>query len=514
MKRWLSLLLALVWFMAVPAFGEAYMGMEAEVTGTRLLTKWEGETNPEYDWFCVDLAITNWHTDAQSIPEALSGRLVFRGTYTFEGAVSFDADTIGPLVEKEGSVIFQIPKLVSRSLTPEEVQVFLTVEGTERPVEIDAASTVPRRVGTLEGPGYDTPEEAVLAYLNGLNAGDASAMLSTFAIESRVEHMDPETYISRMGVFQPTFPGIFPMYGEYARSIAPNIRYAGLANDLFRQYVELSTALEGRLFEVKDLASLQEIAERFERSPMGSWTGNVEFVGWIDPAVLSDNYLRSMNLRYIALHIASIGAEDYQLLAAHIRLNGEDAIQTMGCARYDGRWYNSELVNFLANILGMSSVSAGLLWSVDPGVKADIASFLAGSTSAEAAALETAWENSDLTDTVWQLTDLTGYTALAEADGIGEASGACVWAELRFMRMGCAVIDLRFSPAAAEEIAGEYPRIKIGLAWAMLDGESYVETGTIPGKVLDLSDLTLERSGDTVILSVPDAWKATFRLKA
>ena len=49
----------------------------------------------------------------------------------------------------------------------------------------------------LEGSGFHTPEEAVLAYLEGLNRGDATEMLSTFAIESYVDNMDAENYLSR-----------------------------------------------------------------------------------------------------------------------------------------------------------------------------------------------------------------------------------------------------------------------------------------------------------------------------
>ena len=45
--------------------------------------------------------------------------------------------------------------------------------------------------GRLEGAGYDTPEEALLAYIDALNRGDVGGMLSTFALESYVEHADP-----------------------------------------------------------------------------------------------------------------------------------------------------------------------------------------------------------------------------------------------------------------------------------------------------------------------------------
>ena len=39
-------------------------------------------------------------------------------------------------------------------------------------------------VFTGEGPGFDSPDHAVQAYIDALNAGDVPTMLSTFAIET------------------------------------------------------------------------------------------------------------------------------------------------------------------------------------------------------------------------------------------------------------------------------------------------------------------------------------------
>ena len=49
--------------------------------------------------------------------------------------------------------------------------------------------------GAIEGPGFDSPEEAVSAYLEALKNGDAAGMLSTFAIETYVAEMDAQAYL-------------------------------------------------------------------------------------------------------------------------------------------------------------------------------------------------------------------------------------------------------------------------------------------------------------------------------
>ena len=100
MKKLIALLLACL--LLTPALAEGYIDQRlvAEVTGTRLLEEWEGRTSDEVDWLVVDLMLTNWHVDAQSIADKITGKLVFRGAYTFEGTPAFD-DDIRAFVEAE-----------------------------------------------------------------------------------------------------------------------------------------------------------------------------------------------------------------------------------------------------------------------------------------------------------------------------------------------------------------------------------------------------------------------------
>ena len=46
------------------------------------------------------------------------------------------------------------------------------------------------RSGTMEGKGFNTPEEAVISYLEALKAGDMDAMRSCFAIETIAQNYD------------------------------------------------------------------------------------------------------------------------------------------------------------------------------------------------------------------------------------------------------------------------------------------------------------------------------------
>ena len=55
-----------------------------------------------------------------------------------------------------------------------------------------------------EGDGYATADEAAVAYANAFARGDVMGMLSTFAVESYVDHFDSEAYLSYIRIYRPT----------------------------------------------------------------------------------------------------------------------------------------------------------------------------------------------------------------------------------------------------------------------------------------------------------------------
>ena len=89
----------------------------------------------------------------------------------------------------------------------------------------------------FEGEGYESPEEAVVAYLEALKKGDVEGMLATFAIETYVAEMDAQADLERMGVFQPSYGMRLPLGGDYQRQVAVAVRYGQLAESLASQWM-------------------------------------------------------------------------------------------------------------------------------------------------------------------------------------------------------------------------------------------------------------------------------------
>ena len=390
-------------------------------------------------------------------------------------------------------LLFALPAMAQASADPEQI-----TEVTGR---------------TFEGSGYDTPEDAVLAYLDGLNQGDVTAMLSTFAYESYVAHVNPDYYVQRLKAFRIDSIACLPLTDDFSRSLMLNARYGEITDQLRYLYVVSATNYDGNITVIRDAEAYRELMSQFENSPMSSWIGNVDFVEWLEPAALDELYSNSINIANIGWDAAVCGAEDMAILAAHIRLNGEDAIQTMSCVRYDGRWFNLSLSNRLSIVLNMSDYSAGLIYTAhngedgqsdEPDPQSLLAAYDVTSVDSESGALLSSLQNSDLGGTSWQLTSTNeaALTVLDTKEGIRDMSDPAVYGQLHFMSCGAAYLGLRVSQAlSGNEVydAGFY-----AMAWSDQNGTPVINGGYIA----EYAQFT--RNGDELVLSSEDGTTMTF----
>ena len=219
--------------------------------------------------------------------------------------------------------------------------------------------------GAIEGPGFDSPEEAVTAYLEALKTGDVEGMLATFAIETYVAEMDAQAYLERLRSFSPTNVSL-PLGGDYQRQVAVAVRYGELANRLAYQWILYSWpdgyeefgGVVVRLLE--DGAVEAFLAGLAKNDAAALWQG-MEVVEFVGPAELSDMYLDERNQQNIARQAAIYGCDEIVSVVAKLDIGGEEWYQCMDVARYGGKWYNLSFVGYIGNLLGLSIYSGGLV---------------------------------------------------------------------------------------------------------------------------------------------------------
>lgn len=375
MKRIAALLLVLMLLCstALADFEDEKLSFEFE--GVSILEKWEGETSDTNKWMLLSGKLTNWAVQPMDIFRNLSASLIFKEKYKFEAVPVFGMEIIDPLVELEGGLLFFIPNMVATSDT-EMMRVILNVCGEEQEISIGE-----NLKGALhgfggkgfEGAGFETPEEAVEAYVAFFNEGDVSGMLSTFAIETYVDNVDVQEYIERFHVVNMYYFQEIPASNDYIHSILILKRYASLIDDLFRQYLKYNTpeeyedlAIGKQVFFWEEGAAEAFIAAMSE-APMENWFGKIELSRFLSMEeaglddVAEEAYFSERNQQSIQRWADCYGCDELRDVPALLNIDGTNYLLCMQCARYGDQWYNISLDGNLTSILGIDLSCIGLV---------------------------------------------------------------------------------------------------------------------------------------------------------
>lgn len=213
--------------------------------------------------------------------------------------------------------------------------------------------------------GFDTPEAALGALLDGLKAADLEQMYSAFAVEPYAAHATLENFLSANGYWAfmtSPLPTTSPLYGQFntvqraslvierlrlmlltlhdpARDwSAPQVANPERDPDAYNALMEaLST---NRLAGLADMSEVQfHSAEAFiaAHAPdqADTWAGAAQ--------------------RVIPRQLMVTGADDFRSLAATFSYNGETWVLFADAVCYDGRWYLYNMPGILGTMLGVPS---------------------------------------------------------------------------------------------------------------------------------------------------------------
>lgn len=218
------------------------------------------------------------------------------------------------------------------------------------------ASPAPARI---EGPGFATPEEAIDAFLSALKQGDYAGMLSTFAVETRAEHLDLEARFSYSDYSLLT--GDFTVGGLPAVSeLSAALDREGFRSDTARSIYDLYLSL---LLRDTPYLSREYVffggknADPDEKAALlSALSGQVSFAD-LEPIRLWDCeelfHDRSLERFHKSLERtrAAAGAEEVRELSMELKLEGEAYVVFFTLARFDGRWYLLRMGNTLSGYL-------------------------------------------------------------------------------------------------------------------------------------------------------------------
>ena len=428
-------------------------------------------------------------------------------------------------------------KLSVSGVTRENNRITFTLaDGTQAVFEKPAAAESPAPaestavVSRLEGAGYGTPEDAVLAYIDALNREDVRDALATFAVESYAAHADPLFSVERTGVFRPSVHYLLPETDGFGRSLTAFGRYNALAGGLMSCYLDCTAGGDGSKVSFKTDEEIRAFREQFSRSPLSGLAGNVSFSGWADPVRISKgNIVRPGNRTSLTGEAAVSGADDIAVVVAQVLVKGQLCILPMRCVRYGDRWYNDGPESMIAfqYLKNSTTTSAKLyLWLLSVSEMVEVTQALTGSYEGADEVLKEAvpvWESiqlSGLGGTRWVMTSVSipGVTVYDTAEAADSDSGAGVRAEILFTGIGGGVLSVSGSPALRQMLKSENDVSRFFFAW---EPENPDGSGTLSlssfvifpreGTTLDLTGVVITRDGAALTAAFPDGTQAVFR---
>ena len=224
-----------------------------------------------------------------------------------------------------------------------------------------------------EGAGFDSPYDAVQSYIDALNAGDVSAMLSTFAIETYVDNMDAAEAIDRIRSINASAYYTVPVVGPYIRGILIERRRDEISKFLYYSWLYYTTVGTdfsdlGKMspMAVNDQDALDRYLDVMQTSPVETWPGHISVTAIYTPEDIRSSvpaaYFSEQTQKNMEKQRLSCGADELAERVAMLDIDGSNAIQFMSCVRYGDRWYNRTPMSILAMIAGTETYSGGLVW--------------------------------------------------------------------------------------------------------------------------------------------------------
>jgi len=227
------------------------------------------------------------------------------------------------------------------------------------------ASAPPKGAG-----GSATAEDAISAYLGAMAAADFDGAVAAFAIEPYVERFDFAAMLEWLRYYQ-SFSSAQPLPSSNPFNAAINRqqRRALVAGQVTNQYFALvnptfDRSATGTAFD--DDAAVEAFVAELEAAMDPARLADLATYEPIDPAELDADAAellageRGTELDRRQLAIA--GADESAELAVSSAIGGRPVALLFRALRYGDSWWLETLQGILAQLLGLESLSPGVMW--------------------------------------------------------------------------------------------------------------------------------------------------------
>lgn len=225
-----------------------------------------------------------------------------------------------------------------------------------------------------EGNGFNSPEEAVIAYMDGLKNCDIAAMLSTFSIETYAENYNAMRMAEYTWRYYLHNTNNTTEFGEEISVIRRCGEVAEIAHNTLLYFkvngTKFSDVADGYGTEFYDetfdstscneffsILSDTKTEESFSEMKIGRVLGISDVLNEKQMEYYETDYYREHEAEKTEIY----GYDELMPVAIEVEIDGKDYLFFMDVACYNGRWYNFGISNSLSGSMDASNYAGWLL---------------------------------------------------------------------------------------------------------------------------------------------------------
>ena len=219
---------------------------------------------------------------------------------------------------------------------------------------------------TIEGKGFETPEEAILAYAEATKSGDMAKIMAVHAVETYVDRYDLEEHIDYTCIYNISMECPMPNTTEHTRQMNIVFRQNAIARQ--QQYLYLYVAFGEANYEpivVREGKEYSSASRLLRDMPQEEWqeilaqieVGDVGDYREVD--IAKDTWKTAQNKVYREME-KYMGCDEATGLVLEITLDDEDYYLCADLVCYEGKWYVYRANGTIGALAGADSMT-GLL---------------------------------------------------------------------------------------------------------------------------------------------------------
>jgi len=208
----------------------------------------------------------------------------------------------------------------------------------------------------LEGTGFDTPEEALTCYMEGLKNLDFEQMLSAFAWETQAEHYSIEKFFNRMQTYAQYNKPRIPFLNDFMLAVnTEEIRAAqiDMIYNALEAYILGEDYPKGQMIPLKEEKDTEAFLRKFENGRLEKLAsmGEIRFIS--PDLVTGSKFSMPINKENFKKQTAHYGANEAVNIVGAAEIGDEVLCCCPTICRYGDKWYLVSCSSMTSAILGI-----------------------------------------------------------------------------------------------------------------------------------------------------------------